>query len=81
MEPGNPLLQARAGRLRQMIAAGTPTVPDTLGSELETNVFLRPGVAEVAAAARRYSGKPLTTALEVFTALREWRNVYKPPVI
>jgi len=81
VEPGNEKLQARAVSLREKISAGIPTVPDTLAAELETNVFLRPAVAEVISAARRFSGdETLTSPVQIFTALREWRNGYKPPV-
>lgn len=81
IEPGNPALQQRAATLRNKIKAGIPTVPATLSSERETNVFLRTGQPEVIAAAERLAGKALPTPLDVFTVLREWRNQYKPPVI
>lgn len=81
VEPGNTKLQTRARELEEKISQGIPTVPDTIAAELETNVFLRTAVPEVIATARRHSGKEtLTTPVEVFTALREWRNIYTPPV-
>lgn len=80
VEPGNPRLQARAVRLREQIAAGTPTVPMLLSEELETNVFLRPRMPEVVATARRHSGNSeLQSEIQVFAALREWRNNYQAP--
>jgi hydroxyacylglutathione hydrolase len=42
VEPGNATLQQRYARIRELRAAGTPTVPSTLGEEKATNPFLRP---------------------------------------
>jgi hydroxyacylglutathione hydrolase len=42
VEPGNPDLQARMERVRQMRRDGLPTVPSTLAEEKATNPFLRP---------------------------------------
>ena len=45
--------------------------------EMETNPFLRCSVEAVAGAASRRSGRPLSRGVEVFTALREWKNVFR----
>lgn len=74
VEPHNPLLQQRAVVLREAIANGHPTVPSSLGDELDTNPFLRCNEAEVRQAAGNFRGHALTNRLDVFTALREWRN-------
>lgn len=78
VEPGNALLQERAALLRHAIAVGQPTVPMQLGDELDTNPFLRCEIPEVKAAARKFGGYALTnkinTPVDVFAALREWRN-------
>jgi hydroxyacylglutathione hydrolase len=42
VEPGNATLQQRYDRIRELRAAGQPTVPSTLGEEKATNPFLRP---------------------------------------
>ena len=42
IEPENAALQARTEEIRQLRADGRPTLPTTLGRELETNPFLRP---------------------------------------
>ena len=65
---------ASAALLRQAIAAGQPTVPMLLGDELDTNPFLRCDVVEVIAAARNFRGQALTNPVDIFAALREWRN-------
>lgn len=42
IEPGNETLHQRYHRIKEMRAAGKPTVPSTLGEEKATNPFLRP---------------------------------------
>ena len=42
VDPGNEALQLRAREVEQLRSEGKPTVPTTLGYELETNPFLRP---------------------------------------
>lgn len=74
VEPNNARLQQRVAALRAAIAAGQPTVPATLGEELDTNPFLRCDVAEVQQSAGNFRRQALTNRLDVFTALREWRN-------
>jgi hydroxyacylglutathione hydrolase len=41
LEPGNPRLQERYRRVRELRSRGLPTVPSTLAEERETNPFLR----------------------------------------
>jgi hydroxyacylglutathione hydrolase len=49
VDPDNAALQARAAEVTRLRAAGTPTVPSTLGSERAANPFLRaPDVASLA---------------------------------
>lgn len=77
VEPDNAVLQARNQDVARLRAAGKPTVPSTLAEELATNPFLRWDAPGVVAAARRVSGDAaLNGALGVFTAIREWKNVF-----
>ncbi|PHK95844.1 hydroxyacylglutathione hydrolase [Pseudoroseomonas rhizosphaerae] len=55
VEPGNAALRARAAEVEAARAAGQPTLPVTLGQELETNPFLR--AASVEELARIRAGK------------------------
>ena len=61
---------ARVAEIRALRAAGRPTVPTTIGRECETNVFLRAGEPEVAAAI----GLPGAPPAEVFAALRRQKD-------
>lgn len=74
VEPENAALRKRAEEVARLRDANQPTVPSTIGAELNVNPFLRWEAPSVIAAAQRISGKPLTQPDEVFTALREWKN-------
>ena len=77
VEPDNTALQARNQAVARLRAAGQATVPSTLDEELATNPFLRWDAPAVVAAARRFSGNDtLHDAVGVFTAIREWKNVF-----
>src|SRR5688572_9688127 len=66
IEPDNPALQKRAAEVDELLAAGKPTLPQTLGAEKAANVFLRADIPSVADAVGM-SGKP---AAEVFAEIR-----------
>lgn len=74
VEPNN---AARADRQRDAEARRArhePTVPSSLALELATNPFLRTGEPAVVAAAERFAGIRLQDEIEVFTALRRWKD-------
>jgi len=74
VEPGNDALAQRFEAAETARAASQPTVPSTIGYELETNPFLRCGEASVHTAAESHAGHALTTPAEVFGALRTWKD-------
>jgi len=74
VEPGNQALQQRWQAAQRLRAEGLPTLPSTIGLELETNPFCRPLQQSVSDAATAYAGRPLTSAVAVFASLREWKN-------
>jgi len=76
VEPGNPRLGARRQRDEARRARGEPTLPSTIGEELETNPFLRCAEPEVVAAAERRAGRALAGPVEVFAEIREWKNAF-----
>jgi len=77
VEPGNARLAERFLEANELRARGEPTVPSTIALEIETNPFLRAHVPEVAESAARHAGRALATPLEVFAAVREWKNTYR----
>lgn len=70
IEPGNAALVARAAEVRALRAAGKPTLPSTIGAELEANAFLRPHSTEV----RQRLGMTDAAAWEVFAEVRARKN-------
>lgn len=77
VEPGNAALQARSSEVARLRSAGRATVPSSLDEELATNPFLRWDAPEVIAAARKFSGQDtLKDPVDVFTAIRAWKNVF-----
>ncbi|MBB3120053.1 hydroxyacylglutathione hydrolase [Massilia violacea] len=74
-EPGNGVLHERVVSDSRKREHGVPTVPSTIGLEKATNPFLR--YREPAIASQLQSAGKLAhgaAPLEVFAALREWKN-------
>jgi hydroxyacylglutathione hydrolase len=75
-DPGNPAIGDREISARAALSAGNPSLPSTIESELAANPFLRGGIPAVAAAASQYAGRTLTKPVEVFAALRQWKDKF-----
>jgi hydroxyacylglutathione hydrolase len=72
VEPDNAALVARAAQVNRLRAAGRPTVPFTLGEELQTNPFLRaasPGL-------QRTIGLPGADEVTVFAKTRALKDAF-----
>lgn len=74
VEPQNSALAERQSREAAKRERGEPTVPSTIGIELDTNPFLRWKEPAVIAAAERRAGRPLRDPVAVFAEIREWKN-------
>ena len=74
VEPHNPDLAARWEQCKDLRENNIPTVPADLAMEKRTNPFLRVTVPEVIAAAERFAGHTLDTSIDVFAALRKWKD-------
>jgi hydroxyacylglutathione hydrolase len=72
VESGNDALQQRAEEVRRLRASGRPTLPTTIGRELETNPFLRPDSAEI----RQTIGMEDAADETVWAALRRRKDRY-----
>jgi len=72
-EPGNSAVQQRVEKTREMRAENLPTVPFTLALEKATNPFLRCNADEIIKTLQQ-RGLTDTRAINVFTALRAWRD-------
>jgi hydroxyacylglutathione hydrolase len=76
VEPGNPAMARREEAVAALRARRLPSVPSTIAEELATNPFLRAAEPRVAEAAARHAGQRLATPVEVFAALRQWKNAF-----
>ena len=76
VEPGNARLAERKARESAKRDGGEPTLPSTIADELATNPFLRCREPEVVASAERHAGRRLAGEVEVFAAIREWKNAF-----
>ncbi len=65
VDAANDRLKARAEEIDRLRAAGTPTVPSTLGEELATNPFLRADAPDLAAQLGLSGADPVEVFAEV----------------
>ena len=77
VEPDNQALQRWQAHAEQQRAEGQPTLPSSIGQELYCNPFLRAREPNVAQAAAQWAERTLTSPVEVFAALREWKNNFR----
>jgi hydroxyacylglutathione hydrolase len=74
-EPNNLALHERSQATQKLRAANLPSLPSTIALEKSTNPFLRCNQAEIIRTLQQ-RGLSDTRELSVFSALREWRNVF-----
>lgn len=72
LEPHNMQLARRQHEVALLRKAKQPTLPSTIGMELETNPFLRCDMEEI----QLISGVKSNNPVEVFAAIRSLRNYY-----
>lgn len=75
VEPGNTALAQHVAHCESLRAAGLPTLPTTLATELAINPFLRCTEAAVQSAALAHDAAD-TAPASVFAALRLWKNTF-----
>ena len=76
VEPDNAELVARAASDAEKRNNKRPTLPSTIGREKLTNPFLRCLQPAVIASANKYLGARLSDPVQVFAAIREWKNSF-----
>ena len=74
VEPDNKELALRAASDAQLRKDNRPTLPSTIGREKKTNPFLRCVEPAVIAAADKYMGTRVGDPVQVFAAIRKWKN-------
>lgn len=73
-DPGNPAVAAREAAARAALDRGRPSLPSSLRDELAANPFLRATDPALAASASRFAGRALSDPVQVFAALRQWKD-------
>lgn len=74
VEPENTFIQEKLEKIKSLREKNLPTLPSTLREEKLMNPFLRCREISVIQAVETEYGKKFNSPLEVFTALREWKN-------
>lgn len=74
VEPGNADTAERLAETERLYARQAPAVPSTIEIETRTNPFLRCDAPEVRATAGRLLGRPPASAIEVFAAIRAYKD-------
>jgi hydroxyacylglutathione hydrolase len=76
IEPDNEMLAKRVLDEKSKRERGEPTLPSTILLEQHTNPFLRAAVPSVSDSAARVAKRELSSPVDVFAALREYKNVF-----
>ena len=74
VEPDNAHIQKRLDDTQALRERGMISLPSTIGLERLTNPFLRVDEPAVQAAASQHARKPVTSPVEVFAAIRNWKD-------
>lgn len=80
VDPGNAELAAYTAWCEGERAAGRPTLPSRIGTEVRINPFLRCTEPALCDAARRHAPQQLPadpSPVDVFATLREWKNGFR----
>jgi hydroxyacylglutathione hydrolase len=77
VEPDNPDTLAYLERVRARRAENLPSLPSTLALERRVNPFLRTGQDGVHRAAEKHSGHALNSDVDVFAAVRRWKDGFR----
>jgi hydroxyacylglutathione hydrolase len=77
VEPSNEAAQQYSARVQRVREAGKPSLPSTLGLELQVNPFLRCAQPRVREAASGHAGEALDREAEVFGTLRAWKDQFR----
>ncbi|UDG83168.1 hydroxyacylglutathione hydrolase [Candidatus Vallotia lariciata] len=77
VEPDNEDLLIWHNQAQELRAAGVSTLPTTIGHEKKVNVFLRVHLSSIRQGLANKRHVYTIGRLETFTALREWKNVFR----
>ena len=78
VEPNNQVAQQHFQQAQALRSKGLPTLPSSIGMEMQINPFMRLHIPSVQNAAARQADNPLRRAVDVFTVLRQWKDHFTP---
>lgn len=76
IEPQNTAIQQHAIAVNELAGKGLPTLPSSIALEKAINPFLRTHEPDVVNSASRFAGSKLKDEVDVFTALRHWKDQF-----
>lgn len=76
VDPKNKSLQKYAEKVRILRMQNKPSLPSTIGLELEINPFLRADNKNIQEAAKSYTNKSHLDVNQTFAAIRKWKDSY-----
>jgi hydroxyacylglutathione hydrolase len=76
VEPENTLLNNYVNTVKYKRSNKQATIPSTIGLEQEINPFLRCHTADVKLAAQKFSNQIAANEVEVFAAIRAWKDTF-----
>jgi hydroxyacylglutathione hydrolase len=76
VEPANDDIQRQIKNCNALRNDNQITLPTTIGAELLINPFLRCDQQSVRDSAAKFSQKTLSSELEVFSCIRQWKNIF-----
>lgn len=77
VEPNNADVIAYLNKIKPASLQGTPSLPSTIGLEKMINPFFRCHNPAVQQAVAKQYGSAVNTPLDVFTRLRQWKDIFK----
>jgi hydroxyacylglutathione hydrolase len=77
VDPANGAALEYQTRVQRLRAEGNPSLPSTMGLEIQVNPFLRCEASAVVRAAEAHTGKSLQDSALVFGALRAWKDQFR----
>lgn len=81
VEPNNQAARAHLEQVREVRRAEQPSLPSSIERERQINPFLRCAAPAVKNAASRHAGRALDNEVEVFAALRAWKDNFQPSTV
>ncbi|MDP1574845.1 MAG: hydroxyacylglutathione hydrolase [Coxiellaceae bacterium] len=76
VEPGNSALSAFEKKAKELRKQDIPTLPSSITTEKATNPFLRCHHPDVISSACSYANKTLSDPVDIFTELRNWKDIF-----